>query len=73
MNKIGVYKISCINGYVYYGRSNNIKLRKYTHLFQLRRGRHHCKKMQKDFNELGESAFQFIEIAKQIHIKRLVF
>lgn len=64
MKDTGVYKISCENGYVYFGRSNNIKLRLHGHLHNLKKGNHPCKKMQKDFNLFGESAFEFIIVQK---------
>jgi hypothetical protein len=30
-----------------------------SHKFQLKTGRHYCRELQKDYNELGESAFSF--------------
>ncbi len=57
--KMGVYKISCDNGYSYYGSSGDIDARFISHLSSLKTGKHPCKKMQNHFDTLGEDAFEF--------------
>lgn len=48
----GVYKIeNKRNGKVYIGSSENVEKRLSEHLSNLLRGTHHCKEMQKDFDD----------------------
>lgn len=48
----GVYKIeNKHNGKVYIGSSENVERRLAAHQSNLLRGTHHCKEMQKDFND----------------------
>jgi group I intron endonuclease len=47
------------SGKFYIGSSQNIHNRKLNHLSNLRKGKHHAYKMQKEFEEYGEGAFEF--------------
>jgi len=68
---IGIYAIrNKINGKVYIGQSRNIQKRFKQHLDALERGRHHSKKLQKDFDELGPDKFalEFLELCSSEHL-----
>lgn len=55
-----IYIIGCvINSKVYIGRTINPHTRRYRHFNALREGRHYNKFLQSDFDQYGESAFQF--------------
>ena len=57
---IGIYMIRCkVNEKCYIGQSTNIKRRWYTHINELNRNVHICKKLQEDWNAYGESNFEF--------------
>lgn len=57
----GVYEIVSPNGRRYIGQSTNIARRFAVHRCLLRKGNHHSRALQADWNALGESAFK-IEI-----------
>lgn len=57
----GIYKIqNNFNQRLYIGSSKNIQHRWHQHLADLRRNKHHCKALQKDWNRYGETAFSFL-------------
>jgi group I intron endonuclease len=61
--KCGIYKIVCRgNGKAYYGSTNDWRGRKATHQCELRRGRHHCSRLQHCWNKYGEESFDFVWI-----------
>lgn len=56
----GVYKIlNTINQKFYIGSSYSINIRKIQHLNELRKGTHHCKSLQNNYNKYGESSLDF--------------
>lgn len=61
----GVYLIRCkTNGKVYVGSTvRNVRNRLSTHFGALRYGRHICGRLQADFTQYGESAFEGVVIA----------
>lgn len=61
--KCGVYQIKCgPNGEAYIGSSVRIYSRWSEHRRKLRRGDHHCPRLQKAWDRYGESAFHFLII-----------
>lgn len=65
-----IYKITCVdNGMMYIGKTNNIKVRKASHLAYLRNNHHQVQNMQNDFIKYGESSFVFETILKGLHQK----
>lgn len=48
-----------INSKQYIGQTQDIRERKYQHLYDLRRGVHHSTKLQRAYNKYGEEAFIF--------------
>jgi group I intron endonuclease len=59
-NKPGIYKITnIINGKVYYGSSNNLKKREWTHFRLLKRNKHENKYLQNAYNLYGKENFIF--------------
>lgn len=59
-NKSGIYQIRNLNnGRVYVGSAKLFSGRCHQHLYSLRRGTHHNKYLQHDFNKCGEEAFVF--------------
>lgn len=55
-----VYRIVNIeNNKEYIGSTNNFDKRKKSHLYNLKRNKHHCRYLQYAFNKSGESNFQF--------------
>ena len=63
MKKIGIYKIeNLISGKVYIGQSTNIQHRCNSHKLELKKGKHFCKLLQKDWNTYGEENFSFLII-----------
>lgn len=57
---VGIYKIkNRITHKVYIGESLDIKQRWASHKSELRRGKHHSERLQKDWNKYGEKAFRF--------------
>lgn len=56
----GVYSITCLaSGWVYIGSSMSIRQRWTTHKSWLRNGRHNVPRLQADWGEHGEAAFDF--------------
>lgn len=56
----GIYLIAnSVNGRVYVGSAVNFQSRWRNHLYRLRKGNHHSKKLQNSWNKHGESAFEF--------------
>lgn len=57
---VGIYKIkNKVNHKVYIGESVDIKARWSKHRSDLRKGTHHSKYLQTDWNRYGEKAFKF--------------
>ena len=57
----GIYCfVNRFNGKRYIGRSVNIEKRKKQHLGKLKKRVHHSRKFQKDFDEFGESAYDWM-------------
>lgn len=57
---IGVYRITCLrNNKVYIGSSFNVKKRWSRHRCSLRKGDHHCIRLQRSWNKYGEKEFVF--------------
>lgn len=57
----GIYKIqNNFNQKLYIGQSKNIYYRWYTHRSELNNKKHHCKKLQQDWNYFSEDAFSFL-------------
>lgn len=57
---VGIYKIkNKVNHKVYIGESINVKARWSNHRSDLRKGTHHSKYLQADWNRYGEKAFKF--------------
>jgi hypothetical protein len=57
---MGVFQIrNTMNNRVFVDSSLNIPGKINRHKFQLNAGSHQCKRLQKDWNELGEPAFEF--------------
>lgn len=55
-----IYQIKCLqNNGVYVGQTSQLKSRKYSHFFKLRKGTHYNKELQKDFDSYGELFFEF--------------
>lgn len=54
------------NGRMYIGSTNNYIARKHEHFGSLRKGTHHNKNLQLDFNEFKESSFVFEIIVNDI-------
>lgn len=58
--KSGIYKIiNTVNDRIYVGSAKHFKSRYYQHLTSLRKGTHHNKFLQADFNKCGEASFVF--------------
>lgn len=56
----GVYLIRCYRGMkVYVGSSLDIGRRWDKHRYTLRKGKHPCRLLQRDWNRYGEGAFEF--------------
>lgn len=61
-----VYQIKNLtNGRVYVGSTINFAQRKWRHLYDLKRGKHRSRFMQRDFNKCGSNAF-VIEIIEDV-------
>lgn len=59
-NKNTVYCIVCVaTGLAYVGRTNNVTRRWSNHLWHLRRGSHHCQRLQRAWKKHGEGFFNF--------------
>jgi len=59
-NKSGIYQIKNLtNGRIYIGSAKLFKTRYNHHIVSLRKGTHHNKFMQRDFNKCGEDSFIF--------------
>jgi group I intron endonuclease len=72
MSKIcGIYSITNLkNCKKYIGQSTNIKNRWYTHKYNLRKGQHTNKHLQKSFDKYGEDNFK-LEILAECYITEL--
>lgn len=58
--KYGIYSITNVcNKKRYIGSSKDIHVREKQHINLLRKNKHHCRKLQYDFNYYGESNFKF--------------
>lgn len=56
----GVYEICClVNGKVYVGSTQNLKGRKWSHFYALKKNKHQNRHLQRAFNKYGEDAFLF--------------
>jgi group I intron endonuclease len=55
----GIYKIAAPSGNFYVGSAINIDKRRWLHLFELRKSRHHCKPLQNAYNKYGEDCLIF--------------
>lgn len=67
--KAGIYQIlNLSNGMSYIGRSAYLKERFESHERCLKTGRHHNKKLQKDYNSYGTESFEF-RVIKEIYEK----
>ena len=64
--KSGIYKIESLsNPYrIYIGSAVDINKRWITHLWSLRRNKHHSQKLQRHYNKYGELDFKFIDILR---------
>lgn len=57
---MGIYSIrNIINGKSYIGRSVNANLREYSHMGNLKRGKHTNVELQRDYNKYGKDSFEF--------------
>ena len=55
---VGIYILICLwSGFAYVGASRRLRKRLKEHLDLLRRNRHSCKKLQKEWNEFGRECF----------------
>lgn len=74
--KSGVYSITNIcNKKMYVGSSKNIKARKYEHLYELRKNKHHNKYLQRAYNKYGEKSFiwnilEYVELNENIELSK---
>lgn len=65
-----IYKIiNTVNQHFYIGSTLNFEKRKKSHLYQLRKNKHHCCHLQSAFNIYGEAAFIFSY--KEVHKKNI--
>lgn len=72
MMKSGVYAIrNLANGKIYIGSTSNLKQRWAVHRCKLKYNRHGNRYLQKDWNEYGETSFEFIALEK-VEIDSLV-
>lgn len=56
----GIYTIkNKINGHIYVGQSIDIETRWKQHVSDLKKDRHHCKPLQKEFGNFGIDSFEF--------------
>ncbi|MCH8517484.1 MAG: GIY-YIG nuclease family protein [Cyclobacteriaceae bacterium] len=56
----GIYCIQCVaTGKVYIGQSNDIRGRKYQHMYHLARNTHNNRYLQRAYNKYGVSSFTF--------------
>lgn len=71
--RVGIYKITNIsNGKVYVGSSSNIGQRWYSHIGMLKKGSHHSRYLQQDWDEINNpDAFQY-EIIEECDEKNLL-
>jgi Straboviridae intron-associated endonuclease 1 len=61
----GVYCIrNRVTGKVYVGSASQVGIRFRTHVFHLRRGKHHSIKLQRSWNKHGEGVFEFVRLEK---------
>jgi group I intron endonuclease len=65
--KGSIYRWTCApTGHVYIGSSKHADERRQQHINALRRGDHHCKAMQADFDAHGEAAFEFMVLESDV-------
>ena len=58
--KSGIYKIiNKVNGKTYIGKSLDVKERRYSHFYLLRKNKHGNQHLQASFNKYGEKNFEF--------------
>lgn len=63
LNKTGIYRIVSASGGVYIGMASiNFKRRFYSHRMQLNNGDHHCRGLQRAFNNDPNMSFEIIEV-----------
>lgn len=56
----GIYKITCVpTGKVYVGSAIDLQARRSVHLYELRRGTHHSRYLQRAWDKYGEGSFVF--------------
>jgi len=56
----GIYKIeNLVNGKIYIGQSKDIQARKYTHISELKKNKHHSTHLQRSWNKYGEENFKW--------------
>jgi group I intron endonuclease len=59
----GIYAIrNTLDQKIYIGQSVSIWQRKKQHFHELRKGKHHCRHLQKAFDKYGEAAFEFVQV-----------
>lgn len=59
-----VYAIRAASGHYYIGSTYEFTLRMKQHFHLLKRGEHHCKKLQHLYAQLGDEAFSVIPLAE---------
>ena len=61
-----IYKlVNVANDFFYIGSARNARRRKWEHLSDLKKGVHHCRRLQEAWNEFGEDAFDF-EVLEEV-------
>jgi group I intron endonuclease len=69
----GIYAIKCLaNGRSYVGSAVDIARRWRTHRSDLRRGKHHCRHLQRAWNKHGEEQFEFAVIDLVLDMAQLI-
>lgn len=65
MGKSGIYTIICkINGRIYVGGTEDLKMRKHNHFSKLKYNNHSCKELQNDYNLYGKENFIYEKLIK---------
>ena len=60
---VGIYILICLwSGFAYIGASRRLRKRLKEHLDLLRRNRHSCKRLQKEWNEFGRECFALFPV-----------
>src|SRR4030065_2348259 len=57
-----------VNGKLYVGSSINPKQRWRQHRFQLKRGTHHCRRLQNAWTKYGRSEFTFLVVERDVDL-----